>query len=401
MTGAEVAAGPSTSSAEPLLRTPLYPFHVAHRAHMVPFAGWEMPLYYQSILTEHDAVRHRVGLFDVSHMGILSVEGPSSPALLSRRTTANIDKLEPGQCRYTFWLDLVGAILDDLLITRFDDGKSADRSYLVVPNASRTARIIELLHQHRYPTTTVEQWNDRVAILAVQGPGSRDLLERVLGWKLDDLGFYRARLFPLRESPSEPFEGQVGMQVPASLERAAWVSRTGYTGELGYELFVSSSSAVAIADQLVDAGAVACGLGARDTLRLEKGFLLSGQDFNRDRTPLEAGQDRFIDFDHLFVGREALEKVRAQGPSIRLSGLTVLEPGAIPRHGTPVLHDGQPVTTVTSGGLSPTLRQGIALAYLPPELAAEGTRVEVEVRGRRAPAEVVPLPFVQRPRARR
>jgi aminomethyltransferase len=175
----------------------------------------------------------------------------------------------------------------------------------------------------------------------------------------------------------------------------AIVSRTGYTGELGYELFLPSGDADALAERVLSAGAVPTGLGARDTLRLEKGYLLSGQEFHRDHTPLEAAQDRFVEFDHEFVGRAALEKERAEGPTRRLAGIEVAEAGAIPRHGTPVRSQGEVVAEATSGGLSPSLGRGIALAYLPPALGSPGTELRLEIRGREVPARVVALPFLK------
>jgi aminomethyltransferase len=379
--------------APPLERTPLHAFHVRHGAHLVPFAGWEMPLYYTSILAEHRAVRTGVGLFDVSHMGLYSVDGPRAAELLSRRTTANVEALEPGRVRYTFLLESTGAIVDDLLISRIDAGSELTRQHVVVPNAARAAEIEEILRQHRLPDTTIERWNGRVALLAVQGPGSRALLERRFGWALGGLGFYRAAFFP-RAGSAGGARGHLGGTLPAGPGAEFLVSRTGYTGELGYELFVPAPEADALAESLVAAGAVPAGLGCRDTLRLEKGYLLSGQEFHRDRSPLEAAQERFVEFDHPFVGRPALEAAKAKGVPVRLSGIELSEPGAIPRHGSAVLANGSSVGVATSGGLSPGLGHGIALAYLPTELAKPGTALEVEVRGRPAPARVVDLPFV-------
>lgn len=394
MTDAPATLEPPSPPAEPLRRTPLYEFHLRHHAHMVPFAGWEMPLHYGSILEEHRAVRTGVGLFDVSHMGILSVRGASAPALLSRRTTANAAKVVPGQCRYTFLLDAGGAIVDDLIFTRVDEGRGeAPPAFVTVPNAARASKIRDLLHEHRRPDTEVERHNGEVAILAVQGPASRTTLEHLLGWSLQGLSPFHAAYFPLAAAGSS--RGHLSDEAfPGPLAEAALVSRTGYTGELGYELFVRGPGAEDLAERLRGAGVRPCGLGARDTLRLEKGYLLSGQDFHEDRSPLEAGQDRFVEFDHPFVGREALEKQRANGLAIRLVGLTLTDPAAIPRHGHRVLAEGKPVGTVTSGGFSPTLGRGIALAYVPPSLAAIGTALAIELRGQPAPATVVPLPFV-------
>jgi aminomethyltransferase len=372
--------------------SPLAEFHRRHGGHMVPFAGWEMPLYFTSILAEHRAVREGVGVFDVSHMGIITLGGASAADLLSRRTTANVSALVPGQVRYTFFLEAGGAIVDDLLVSRLDTGADLTREFLTVPNASHADEVDEILRQHRAPDTTITRWNGKVAILAVQGPRSRSLLEGMFGWKLGGLGFYKVAAFPAGPGAG-PAEGHLGILFARDLAQEIVVSRTGYTGERGYELFVRAEAADAILERMVAAGAVPVGLGARDTLRLEQGYLLSGQDFHRDRTPLEAGQDRFVDFGHAFVGKTALEKQRDEGPKVRLAGLTVNEPGAIPRHGTPVHAGGQPVGEVTSGGLSPTLQHGIALAYLPVELTKPGTEVTLELRGREVPARVVPLPF--------
>ena len=385
-----------------LHRTALFDFHRAHGAHLVPFAGWEMPLYYTSILAEHDAVRRSAGLFDVGHMGILTVDGPSAAALLSRRTCANAERIAPGQARYAFFLEATGRIVDDLLITRLDRGETPIRSFLAVPNAARATEIANLLRQHRHPDTTVQSWNDRLTILAVQGPDSRRILEGIGGWSLAPLKFYTSRFYPdpARGRSSTPSEGRVGGAVPGDLDRELLVSRTGYTGELGYELFLPRARAAALAEELVRAGVRPCGLGARDTLRLEKGYLLSGQDFHRDRTPIEAGQERFVELDHPFVGREALAAEIRDGPKERLAGISVAAPGAVPRHGTPILHAGAPVGVVSSGGLSPTLKVGIALAYLPRPLAEPGTAVALELRGGAVPAQVVPLPFVPATRAR-
>ncbi len=379
----------------PLRRTPLYDFHLRHHGQMVPFAGWEMPLHYGSIVEEHRAVRSSVGLFDVSHMGILTVRGASGPALLSRRTTANAAKLSPGQCRYTFLLDADGAIVDDLIFTRADTGAGeAPPAFVAVPNAARAEKIRDLLQEHRRPDTDIEAHNGAVAILAVQGPASRTTLERLWGWSLAELRPFHAAYFPWTPVPGGSGGHLLDDAFPQPLATAAWVSRTGYTGELGYELFVPGAQADALAERLVGAGVRPCGLGARDTLRLEKGYLLSGQDFHEDRTPLEAGQDRFIEFDHAFVGRDALEKQRAAGPTVRWVGLTLAEPSAIPRHGQVVLSGAQPVGSVTSGGFSPTLQRGIALAYVATPVASVGSSLSVDIRGRPVGATVVPLPFV-------
>lgn len=401
MNDSTLATPAPSGPAPPLRRTALYPFHTARTAHLVPFGGWEMPLYYRSILEEHRAVRTGVGLFDVGHMGVLTATGGHAGALLSRRTTAHAERIAPGQCRYTFLTEFNGAILDDLLITRLDAQDPLAPTYLVVPNAARTPKVVEVLTEHRRPDTEIAVHNPGVTILAVQGPGSRQLLEAQFGWSLAGLKFYHGRWFPAAAGTGVSPEGVVGRPFPASLDRLIYVSRTGYTGELGYELFVRAADAVALAERFVGAGAVPCGLGARDTLRQEKGYLLSGQDFNRDRTPLEAGQDRFVEMDHSFVGREALQTQLKEGIPVRWVGLRTDDPEAIPRHGTPILVGGQVIAHATSGGRSPTLQAGIALGYLPPPLDAVGTEVALEIRGKPVPAHVVALPFVPSGGARR
>ena len=377
-----------------LRESPLAEFHRAHAGHMVPFAGWELPLYYTGILAEHEAVRSHAGLYDVSHMGIVTVDGGTAPALLSRRTTADLTKLAPGQCKYTFFLESEGKIVDDLIVTRLDEGGPEGPRFLAVPNAARATRVVEILRHHRKPDVRIAIHNGQVAILAVQGPASRATLEKRFGWSLGALGPYRARWFPAEPGAPGAADGTLGPSVPQDLAHRILVSRTGYTGETGFELFVAASRAVHVAESLVEAGVTPVGLGARDTLRLEKGYLLSGQDFDRDRSPYEAAQDRFVDLNHEFVGREALVKQKAKAEYPRLAGIVVDEPGAIPRHGTPVRSGDGVVATVTSGGLSPTLKHGIALAYLPPALAVPGTPLTLDLRGRPVSAKVVALPFL-------
>jgi len=270
-----------------------------------------------------------------------------------------------------------------------------------VPNAAHAAEVYDLLRVHRRPDTEVQHLNPNVSILAVQGPAARGVLETLFGWRLGGLKYYTARRFPAQRTDGPEADGVLGTVIPRDLGAYYLVSRTGYTGEAGYEIFVPASDAPSVAERIVAAGARPCGLGALDTLRLEKGFLLSGQDFHLDRSPLEAAQDRFVEMDHDFVGRTALEKQFKDGLAQRLVGIVVDEPNAIPRHGTPVLHDGAPVGVVTSGGLSPSLDQGIALAYLPPALGAVGTPLGLEIRGRTVPAHVSSLPFYPAAPARR
>ena len=340
-------------------------------------------------------------MFDVSHMGILTLTGGSAADLLSRRTTANVPLLRPGQSRYTFLCEFSGAIVDDLLVTRLDAGIDPPPGFLAVPNAGQAEFVFELLLQHRKPDTRIERWNHKVAIVAVQGPASREILEQEFGWSLSPLKFYEGRRFPFTADGRARTEGDLGMDFTTDLTHSVWVGRTGYTGELGFEVFVGADNVASLWKRLRDREVVPCGLGARDTLRLEKGYLLSGQDFHRDHTPLEAAQDRFVSFDHPFVGRPPMEVQQRDGVPVRLVGLRTDVPGAIPRHGTPVRQGETTVGTVTSGTQSPTLGVGIALAYLPPGIGVVGNELGLELHGRVVPAKVVAFPFLPAPSGRR
>ncbi len=387
----------ATSSSEPTPEssaprgTLLESEHVRAGGHMVDFHGWRLPLYYQSsgILAEHRAVRSSVGLFDVSHMGIITVRGETAKDLLSRRLPTNASLQRPGQCKYTFFLDSTGVIVDDAVLTRLDNGPEP-REFLLVVNASMAPRIYEVLEQHRPKGADLQMWNGKFGIIAVQGPGSRDIVHAVLGCDVSGLKFYTSALFSGASGSPEPYNGLLS---EAAAENYL-ISRTGYTGELGYELFLPADRIVDVWNRLVKAGGVPCGLGARDTLRMEKGYLLSGVDFHEDRTPLECSLDRFLSFDHPYVGRTVIEKQRKSGDYPVWTGLRVVEKGVVPRTGTPVVYAGARIGTVTSGGLSPTLGQGIALTYLKEEFRTPGRELGLEIRGRTVGAGVVRLPFV-------
>jgi aminomethyltransferase len=370
-------------------------FNAQHHAlggHMVPFAGWEMPLYYTptGIMKEHQAVREGVGVFDVSHMGIVTITGTGAADLMARRTPLNAQLMKTGSCKYTFFLNSDGLIIDDAILDRLD-AKENPEDFLLVPNASMVPRILELLLQHRPSGTVLQKWNGKMGILAVQGPKSRELLESKFGWDLKSLKFYTMGFFPWGGGPVQPYNNDF----EAMTKKNVLVSRTGYTGELGYEIFLTAPMAGEAWKKVMEGGAVPCGLGARDTLRMEKGYLLSGSDFHSDKTPLEAGLDKFLTFDHPYVGREALEAQKKGGDYPLWTGISIEEAGAIPRHGASILKDGTKVGQVTSGGQSPTLGHAIALTYLPAKYRGEGTMVDLDVRGHMVKGKVVPLPFVK------
>jgi aminomethyltransferase len=359
-------------------RTPLYDRHRARGARLVDFAGWEMPVSYVGALEEHRAVRERCGLFDVSHMGEVEVRGPGARAWCDRLTANDVGRLGVGDAQYSVLCDDRGGVVDDLLVYR----TGPDR-FLLVVNASTRDDDLAWMRAHPADGMELIDRSADVALLALQGPRAQDVLAR-----LTDLDVHAVAPFTVRAA------AVAGTPVD--------VSRTGYTGEDGFELFLASEHAARLWDVLLDAmqevGGLACVLGARDTLRLEAALPLYGSDMTRDTTPLEAGLGWVVKLGKGdFVGREALVRQRETGVPRRLVCLVMDEAG-VPRHDQAVLVGGSPVGRVTSGTKSPTLGHFIAMAYVPTAHAEVGTAVEVEIRGRRHAARVVPRPFYRRSR---
>jgi len=390
-------------------RTALHPWHGGAGARFVEFGGWEMPLQYRGIVEEHLAVRSAAGLFDVSHMGKLLVSGAGARDSLRRLSTNDIPR-EPGRARYTHILDAHGAILDDVIVTCIEPVR-----FLVVCNAGPRERIVPWVRDHIHDAT-LDDLTDSTLCLALQGPKAAAILQRLTPADLTAVDRFGAAFLDLGGPPG----AMAGLPVPAEVEgrgaprfssivRAAprgeptdptpfvLATRTGYTGEDGFELFPSVEGGIELWSRLLEAGGpdglVPVGLGARDTLRLEKGYLLSGQDFTGRETPLEAGTGWVVKWGHDFIGRAALEAQRARGGYSQLLGLRMLGKG-IPRHGCPVLRSDAEVGTVSSGTFSPSLRIGIALAYLEPDAAVPGARLGVAIRDAVHPAEVVKPPFL-------
>jgi aminomethyltransferase len=364
---------------ESLLATPLAERHAALGAKMVEFAGWLMPLQYKGILEEHRAVRASVGLFDLSHMGELFVEGPEAAAGLGYALTTDPAALKLGRAHYSMICFPDGGIQDDLIVYRL-----AEQRFLVVANASNAAAVSDALVERLAGRRAI--LDDRslaTGLLALQGPRSAAVLAPLTDVVLGDLRYYAIA------------EGRVA-GVPAL------VARTGYTGEDGFEVFVDVASAATVWDALIDAGQieglVPVGLGARDTLRLEAGMPLYGNELGPDTTPFEAGLGRVVSLakEGDFVGRGELEKAQVDGPRKTLVGLTVRGRG-IARHGYEVFAGDRRTGTVTSGTMSPTLGEPIAMAYVAPPDAEPGTILAVGIRDQRVEAEVVPLPFYRRP----
>ena len=373
------------------LRTPLVDWHASHGARIVEFAGWDMPLLYTGIVDEHLAVRRAAGLFDVSHMGKLLLEGPGTTAAVNRLSTNDIPGT-PGRARYTHLLDERGRILDDVIFTCL----GPDR-FLCVCNAGPRARIVPWIRSH-LPGPTLRDLTPEYLCLAFQGPRAAEALQRLTSADLAAIKGFRAAPIPLALPGGAPPETKGwGAPDPLAPAGSVLITRTGYTGEDGFELFPRSVLAVAVWDALLaagrDLGAVPVGLGARDTLRLEKGYLLSGQDFTGAETSLETNSEWLVKWDHDFIGREALRAQKARDAYRTLMGLRLREKG-VPRHGCRVLSGEREVGLVTSGTLSPSLRVGIALATLDPGVQAPGTRLAVDVRGEAKAAEVVKPPFL-------
>ncbi len=390
------------------LRTPLYSWHASAGARLIEFGGWEMPLQYTGIVEEHLTVRRDVGLFDVSHMGKLLVEGPSAHAFLDR-LSANDVPTTPGRARYTQLLRPDGTIIDDIIITAL----SATR-FFIVCNAGPRPTVVAWLESHRPADVRSEDLTTAYLCLALQGPKAPALLQRLTRAPLEALkSFWGTTIDFIPPGTSAPVEtkgwgwpavdrlGEAASDLrptPVSDALRFLVTRTGYTGELGFELFPPAGPGQRVWETLLAAGAAEgikpIGLGARDTLRLEKGYLLSGQDFTGTQTPLEVNSAWIVKWGRPFLGHEALEAQRARDDYRRLVALKMLDRG-IPRHECVVLaNEGAPVGRVTSGTLSPSLRVGIALASVERAYAAAGTRLNVDIRGTPHPAEVVRVPFL-------
>jgi glycine cleavage system T protein (aminomethyltransferase) len=373
-------------------QTPLNEVHERLGAAMTSFAGWQMPLRYASETAEHQAVRHAAGLFDLSHMGEITVAGPGAGAALDYALVGNLSALRPGRARYTMICADDGGVLDDLVVYRLDGDE-----FLVIANASNTDVVFGALRDRSSGfDARVEDATEDWALVAIQGPAAA----RILGPLASDLDLVAMKYY------AGAFGSVAG--------RRAWVARTGYTGEDGFEVFCRPEDAVPVWDLLAAAGGpaglVPAGLAARDTLRLEAGMPLYGNELGPDVTPFEAGLGRVVKFDKPgeFVGREALAARAASGPVRRLAGLTI-QSRRIARHGYPVLADGseehlaggsggvvppRQVGVVTSGAPSPTLGVPIALAFLEP--AAEDHVLTVGIRGQAVPAQLTDLPFYRR-----
>ena len=344
-----------------LRRTPLHAHHVALGARMVPFAGWEMPVQYEGVIPEHRAVRADCGAFDVSHMGEIEVEGPRARELLQGLLSNDLERIGPGQAQYTLLTNDAGGIVDDLIVYAIDPHR-----FLLVVNAANAAGDFAWLKEREIRGTDVRDVSDEYALIAVQGPRS-----------IERLGLGEAAAFTFIEAEIDG--------VPCM------VNRTGYTGELGVELLVGEDDAEALWERVLERGATPCGLGARDTLRLEVCYPLHGSDIGPETDAISAGLGWVCSLEKDFTGAGVLRDIRAAEPARRLIAFVMEEP-AVPRSGM-VIHEGG---TVTSGTHSPMLDVGIGMGYLPSENAAAGEMITIDVRGKERRARIVQKPIYKR-----
>ncbi len=371
-------------------RTPLHDRHLAAGGRMVEFAGWEMPVQYTSILDEHRAVREHCGIFDISHMGEFLIRGARASEWLDFVLTNRVAELRIGEARSTLMLNEQGGIVDDLIIYRIEE-----QEFLLIVNAAKIDEDFAWLEKHRtgflshgdHDFPGLFDCSDAYAAIAVQGPKSPQVFGKVfcVEWESQRNRIVEFTPQKARSALRSEF-GACGAR--------AFAATTGYTGESGFEAIIPAQDAEHYWNLFLAAGARLCGLGARDTLRLEMCYPLNGADLSPDRTPLEAGLGRFVDLGKgEFIGRDALLKQKTQGPPVKLAALRLQEKSPPIRAHYPVLAAGERIAETTSGALSPSLNCGIALAYLPFPLAKVGQDLEIEVRGRRYKALVVKKPF--------
>ena len=360
-----------------LKRTALFEEHASSGARLVPFAGWEMPIQYTSILAEARDVRSKAGIFDVSHMGRLEITGADSPRFFHRLVTADVINMPLGRARYTLVCNEQGGIIDDTILYRMGDER-----FIFIVNASNADTVLDWLIRWRQEwamDVDIDVRTRETALIALQGPLAQSILQPMCS------------VDPSSIRPFRAVEAQVS-------GTPAVVCRTGYTGEDGFEIIYPAENAPSLWRSFADVGATPCGLGARDVLRLEAGLLLHGSDMDATLTPLEAGLDRFVSWDKGdFIGLTALQAIANRGLARTLVGFRLVEKG-IPRHGYAMLSGEDTIGEVTSGTHSPTLDIGIGLGYVSMEHSNPGTGISIDIRGRRTEAEVVAIPFYTRKR---
>ncbi|MBF2005094.1 glycine cleavage system aminomethyltransferase GcvT [Chlorogloeopsis fritschii PCC 9212] len=363
-------------NALPLYKTPLYFLAQELKARLTSFGGWEMPVQFSGITNEHEAVRNAAGMFDISHMGKFTFQGKNLISKLQYLVPSDLSRLQPGQAQYTVLLNPKGGIIDDIIFYYYGETSSGEQQGVMIVNAATTSKDKAWLLQHLDANEfNFQDLSKGKILIAVQGPKAVESLQ------------------PFVQADLTPVKAFSHLEAPV-LGKTAFLARTGYTGEDGFEVMLDPEEGVKLWRSLVDAGVTPCGLGARDTLRLEAAMALYGQDIDDTTTPLEAGLGWLVHLDTKadFIGRAILERQKTAGVQRRLVGLQ-MQGRNIARHGYQVLSAGTVVGEVTSGTLSPTLGYPIALAYVPTQLATVGQQLEVEIRGKTYPAVVVKKPF--------
>ncbi len=368
-----------------LLQTPLYQECKELGGKMIPFANWEMPVSFAGLIEEHNAVRKKVGMFDISHMGVIKLKGKNVKIALQNLVPSDLFRIGPGEACYTLLLKENGGIQDDLIIYDQENLNTKEESIVLVINAARKESDIQWLKLNlsKYEIT-ISEYMPGGALIALQGPESINTLENILKEPLNDLPRFGHRTITSNSN-------LINSRAPI------FIARTGYTGEEGFEFLSSAETAKSIWKNLFASGVTPCGLGARDTLRLEAAMHLYGNDINLETTPFEAGLGWLVHLEmpNDFIGRKALEKQADEGTRKKLVGIKVQDKG-IARKGYPVLYNNETVGIITSGTWSPTLQEPIALAYVPDEISKVNTQIEIEIRGKKHPAIIVKRPFYRK-----
>ncbi|HHY39460.1 MAG TPA: glycine cleavage system aminomethyltransferase GcvT [Clostridia bacterium] len=362
-----------------LKKTPLYETHLKYGGKIIDFEGWALPVQFSSIIEEHHAVRKAAGLFDVSDMGEVEIKGKDAQALIEKLVTNRVSTMVDGQVRYSPMCNEKGGVVDDLLIYRF-----GPEHFMLVINAGNIDKDYNWIQKvaSGFPGATVRNISAETAELALQGPNSEKILKKLTDVDLSSIGYYYF-------VPEATVAG-----------KKCVISRTGYTGEDGFELYCAPADAPALWDDILEAGqdlgCVPAGLGCRDTLRFEASMPLYGQEMDDDTTPLDAGLGRFVDLEKPdFIGKEALLKEKAEGLRKKLVGFEMVGRG-VPRTGYPIVKDGERVGYVTTGSFAPTLNKNLGLGFVRPDLSNVGTQIGVEIRGKSIPAVIVKKPFYKR-----
>ncbi|HBL14645.1 MAG TPA: glycine cleavage system aminomethyltransferase GcvT [Cyanobacteria bacterium UBA11162] len=366
----------SQSETSPLSRTPLFHLAVEQNARLTAFSGWEMPVQYTGISAEHQAVRTSAGMFDISHMGKFVLKGKQLREQLQRLVPSDLMRSQPGEAQYTVLLNPQGGIIDDIIIYYQGEDETGEERCLIIVNAATCTKDKEwLLANLEAHTVNFQDLTPAKVLIALQGSQAVSYLQPLIKEDLTSLKFF-------------------GHLETTVFNQPAFIARTGYTGDDGFEIMLAPDVGIKLWQSLLNSGVTPCGLGARDTLRLEAALALYGQDIDETTTPLEAGLGWLVHLDSKgdFMGRSMLEQQKKRGVERRLVGIE-MEGRHIARHGYPVLFNGERVGEVTSGTLAPTLGKAIALAYVPTRLAKTGQKLDIQIRGKAYPAVVVKKPF--------